>query len=104
MFVNLGVFKENLSETIWYIGLNFSEITENCYALSIFRTFILLASSDNDKPMLMRQKMYTRIFLYWKALVPLVNFCVGTKIIPTKASVYTRERCQLGSVPRYGVV
>ena len=47
--------------------------------------------------------MYTRIFLYWKALVPLVNFCVGTKIIPTKASVYTRDRCQLGSAPHYGV-
>ena len=27
-----------------------------CYALSIFRNFILLASSDNDKPVLMRQK------------------------------------------------
>ena len=28
----------------------------NCYALSIFRVFILLASSDSDKHMLMRQK------------------------------------------------
>ena len=27
----------------------------NCYALSIFRVFILLASSDSDKHMLMRQ-------------------------------------------------
>ena len=27
-----------------------------CYALSIFRDLILLASSDNDKSMLMRQK------------------------------------------------
>ena len=29
----------------------------NCYALSIFRVFILLASSDSDKHMLMRQKV-----------------------------------------------
>ena len=29
----------------------------NCYALSIFRNFVLLASSDNDKPILMRQQM-----------------------------------------------
>ena len=28
----------------------------NCYALSIFRVFILLASSDSDKHILMRQK------------------------------------------------
>ena len=28
----------------------------NCFVLSIFRNFILLASLDNDKPMLMRQK------------------------------------------------
>ena len=27
----------------------------NCYALSIFRVFILFASSDSDKHMLMRQ-------------------------------------------------
>ena len=45
------------SETIWYIGLKFSGITEiNSYFLSIFRNFNLLASSDNDKPTLMRQK------------------------------------------------
>ena len=31
------------------------------YALSIFRNFMLLASSDNGKPMLMTQKMSTRI-------------------------------------------
>ena len=45
------------SETIWYIGLKFSGTTEiNSYSLSIFRNFNLLASSDNDKPTLMRQK------------------------------------------------
>ena len=32
----------------------------NCYALSIFRGFILLALSDNDEHMLMRQR-----FAYW---------------------------------------
>ena len=36
----------------------------NCYALSIFRVFILLASSDSDKHMLMRQKVLTKIRLY----------------------------------------
>ena len=29
----------------------------NCYVLSVFRVFILLASSDSDKRMLMRQKV-----------------------------------------------
>ena len=29
----------------------------NCYALSIFTVFMLLASSDSDKHMLMRQKV-----------------------------------------------
>ena len=33
----------------------------NCYALSIFRVFILLASSDSDKHMLMGQKVSTKI-------------------------------------------
>ena len=33
----------------------------NCYALSIFRVFILLASSDSDKHVLMRQKVETKI-------------------------------------------
>ena len=36
----------------------------NCYALSIFRVFILLESSDSEKRMLMRQKVYTKIRLY----------------------------------------
>ena len=35
----------------------------NCYALSIFRVFILLASSDCDKHMLMRQKVEIKIRL-----------------------------------------
>ena len=38
---------------IWYIGLKFSEITK----IVKLRNFILLALSDNDEPMLMRQKM-----------------------------------------------
>ena len=36
----------------------------NCYALSIFRVFILLASSDSDKHMLMRQKCKQRFAYY----------------------------------------
>ena len=40
---------------------DYEEITtvlqsRNCYALSIFKNLILWASSDNDRPMLMRQK------------------------------------------------
>ena len=30
-----------------------------------YLVFILLASSDSDKHMLMRQKVYTKIRLYW---------------------------------------
>ena len=52
-FENFGFFKENFSKMFGISGSNFQR---NCYALSIFRNFILLASSDNDKPMLMRQK------------------------------------------------
>ena len=48
--------------------------------------------------------MYTRIRLYRKAVALLVNFFAGTKIVPNKASVHTRDRCQFGSVPHYGVV
>ena len=53
---SLGFFKKNFSETIWYIGLKIFRDNRNCFVLSIFRNFILLASLDNDKPMLMRQK------------------------------------------------
>ena len=35
----------------------------NCYALSIFRVFILLALSDSDKHMLMSLLGYTPIIL-----------------------------------------
>ena len=54
----------------------------NCYALSIFRVFILLASSDSDKHMLMRQKVQTKIRLLTKFVLSrwldtgLVLFCV----------------------------
>ena len=41
----------------------------NCYALSIFRVFILLASSDSDKHMLMRQKVQTKICLCLRDIV-----------------------------------
>ena len=56
--------KENFSETIRYIRLNFLEIIEIVIFFSTFRDFILLASSDNDKHILMRQKMSTKIDLY----------------------------------------
>jgi len=41
-------------------AMNWTQILRenlNCYALSIFRVFILLAPSDSDKHMLMRQKV-----------------------------------------------
>ena len=43
----------------------------NCYALSIFLVFILLASWDSDKPKLMRQKVYiiSIFFLLGKCLL-----------------------------------
>ena len=47
--------------------MNWTQISRenlNCYALSIFRVFILLASSDSDKHMLVRQKVQTKIRLY----------------------------------------
>ena len=47
-------------------SMNWTQILRenlNCYALSIFRVFILLASSDSDKHMLMRQKVQTKIRL-----------------------------------------
>ena len=52
-FVKFQVFKRNFSETIWYIGLKFSEIS---VALSTLRDIILLASSYDDEHMLMKQK------------------------------------------------
>ena len=47
----------------------------NCHALSIFRVFILLASSDSDKHMLMRQKVQTkiRLFAYYRLITTSVT-------------------------------
>ena len=62
----LGFFKESFFEIIWYIGFEFSEITE---IVMVFQySEMLLASSD--EPMLMRQKMLTRIHLYSRTPVP----------------------------------
>ena len=50
--------KGDFSETIRYVGLKFSEITEIVMLFKFQHLgFILLASSDNDEHMLMRQKM-----------------------------------------------
>ena len=43
----------------------------NCYAISIFKVFILLASSYSDTHMLMRQKVWTKIRLYRQRHGPL---------------------------------
>ena len=50
----LGFFKENFSETIRFLGLKFTEMTKVFF--SIFRGVILLASSDDERRILMRQK------------------------------------------------
>ena len=52
----LGFFKENFSETIRFLGLKFTEMTEVVFFFSIFRGVILLASSDDERRILMRQK------------------------------------------------
>ena len=55
--VKFGVFR---GEFLQNHSMNWTQIFRehfNCYALSIFRVFILLASSDSDKHMLMRQKV-----------------------------------------------
>ena len=61
-FYSVVTYNTNLKETKGgfivtssFIFLLIS-IRANTYALSIFRNFILLVSSDNDKSMLMRQK------------------------------------------------
>ena len=54
----------------------------NCYALSILRVFILLASSDSDKHMLMRQKVLTKIRLYKR-----VSIRVRNEMYPTEKHV-----------------
>ena len=55
--VKFGVFRR---EFLRNHSMNWTQIFRenlNCYALSIFRVVILLASSDSDKHMLMRQKV-----------------------------------------------
>ena len=55
-FLKLGLFQR---EFLWNYLVYRAQIFRdnwNCHALSIFGNFTLLASSDNDKPMLMRQK------------------------------------------------
>ena len=58
-----GGFSKRISPKLfWYIGLKFLEIPE-IVRLSQFRNFILLASSDTDKPILIWQK-YKEGFTY----------------------------------------
>ena len=51
-----GVSKEKFPETIWYIGLKFSDVTETVILLQYSEiSFFFLTLSDYDKPILMRQ-------------------------------------------------
>ena len=52
----IGVFQREFIRNNLVCRAPISRDNWNCYALSIFRNFMLLASSDNDKLMLMRQK------------------------------------------------
>ena len=55
-FVKFRVFKREFLRNHWVYRAQIFRDNWNCYALSIFRCFILFASSDNDEHMLMRQK------------------------------------------------
>ena len=55
-FVKFRVFKREFLRNDWVYRAQIFRDNWNCYALSIFRCFILFASSDNDEHMLMRQK------------------------------------------------
>ena len=57
------IFPQIFSETIWYIPFKCLETTEIVMFFLIFRDFILLATSDYGKHMVMRPKIYTRIRL-----------------------------------------
>ena len=57
------IFPQIFSETIWYIPFKCLETTEIVMFFLIFRDFILLATSDHYKHMVMRPKIYTRIRL-----------------------------------------
>ena len=56
-FVNFGGFRREFLWNYLVYGAQTFRDYANYYALLIFRNFILLASSDIDKPMLTRQKM-----------------------------------------------
>ena len=49
-------FRREFSETIWCIGLKFSEITDTVMPFQYSEFLSFLGSSDSDKHMLMRQK------------------------------------------------
>ena len=59
-FVKFRVFKIEFLRNHLVHRIQIFRDNWNCYALSIFRGFILLALSDNDEHMLMRQR-----FAYW---------------------------------------
>ena len=61
--VKFRVFRREFLQNHW---MNWTQIFRenlNCYALSIFRVFILLALSDSDRHMLMSLLGYTPIIL-----------------------------------------
>ena len=78
--VKFRVFRR---EFLWNHLLYWAQIFRdnwNCYAISIFKVFILLASPYSDAHMLMRQKVSTKIRLYRQRHDPLFktrNDCLG---------------------------
>ena len=91
--VKFRVFRREFrfSETIRCIGVKVSEKTANCYALSkLFRVFTLLASSDSDKHMLMRQKVPIAVFI--TEMVILFNICLSLSDDANKVKTLNIER------------
>ena len=68
-----GFFKEYFFESIRYIGLTFSEITEIVKPFQYSEILFLFASSDNNKRMLMSKKC-KQVFAY--SFINLSPFCV----------------------------
>ena len=69
-----GFFKEYFFESIRYIGLKFSEITEIVKPFQYSEILFLFASSDNNKHMLMSKKC-KKVFAY--SFINLSPFCVS---------------------------
>ena len=91
--VKFRVFRREVVRNHWMYWAQIFRENWNCYVLSIFRVVILLASSDSDKHMLMRQKKETKIRLLvgaWQreqhdSNILIVLYFFNKEVILTKA-------------------